>query len=215
MAEPRSCGAARPGGASVIRWRRLLPGGGLGAVTIGLAVVLVVLLAAAGVASGRDALHPGSRPAPKDLNVTAGDFRNLATMTKVRGFYVSNRLGHLRQALKVANSPTGGVYPVGTIIQLVPQEAMVKRRKGFNRASHDWEFFFLQTTAQGTMILNRGTTSVVNRFGGNCQSCHSAAVPRFDFVCEHTHGCAPLPIGDDLIAAIQRADPRPLTPPSR
>jgi hypothetical protein len=29
-------------------------------------------------------------------------------------------------------------------------------------------------------------------------------------VCEHNHGCAPLPVGDDVIAAIQRADPRPL-----
>jgi hypothetical protein len=193
---------------------RALRGGGIWAATIGLAAVLVGLLAAAGVASGRDALHPSSKPAPKDFVATDGDFHNLATMTKVRGFFVSNPLGHLRQALRVANSPKGGIYPVGTIIQLVPQEAMVKRRKGFSRASHDWEFFTLRTTARGTTITNRGTTSVVNRFGGSCQSCHSAAVPRFDFVCEHDHGCAPLPIGDDLIAAIQRADPRPLTPPS-
>ena len=196
------------------RGRRALTGGGLWVATIGLAIVLVVLLGAAGVASGFDALHPASKPAPKDLVVTASDFRNLATMTKVRGFYVSNRLGHLQQALKVANSPKGGVYPVGTIIQLVPQEAMVKRRKGFSKASHDWEFFSLRTTGLGTTILNRGVSNVVNRFGGNCLSCHSAALPKFDFVCEHSHGCAPLPIGDDLIAVIQHADPRPLTPPT-
>jgi hypothetical protein len=193
--------------------RRGLRGGGIWAATIGLAAFLVVLLAAAGVASGRDALHPGSRPAPKDFVATAADFHNLATMTRVRGFFLSNPLGHLRQALRVANSPKGGVYPVGTIIQLVPQEAMVKRRKGFSRASHDWEFFTLRTTALGTTVTNRGTTGVVNRFGGSCQGCHMAAAPRFDFVCEHDHGCAPLPIGDDLIAAIQRADPRPVPPP--
>ena len=28
-------------------------------------------------------------------------------------------------------------------------------------------------------------------------------------VCENDHGCAPLPIGDDLIHGIQEADPRP------
>jgi len=205
--------ARRPPGASVRSVPRLLRRGGIWAATIGLAVVLVALLAAAGVASGQDALHPSSKPAPKDLVATASDFHNLATMTRVRGFFISNPLGHLKQALRVANSPKGGVYPVGTIIQLVPQEAMVKRRKGFNRATHDWEFFTLQTTALGTTITTRGTSNVVNRFGGSCQSCHSAAAPQFDFVCEHDHGCAPLPVGDDVIAAIQRADPRPLTPP--
>jgi hypothetical protein len=29
------------------------------------------------------------------------------------------------------------------------------------------------------------------------------------FVCEDDHGCAPLPVGDDVITAIQNADPRP------
>ena len=193
--------------------RRVLRGCGIWAATIGLAVLLVALLGAAGVASGNDALHPGARPAPKDFVASAADFHNLATMTRVRGFFLSNPLGHLKQALKVANSPKGGVYPVGTIIQLVPQEAMVKRRKGFSRASHDWEFFSLRTTALGTTILTRGTTTVVNRFGGSCLSCHMAAAPQFDFVCEHNHGCAPLPVGDDVIAAVQRADPRPLSLP--
>jgi mono/diheme cytochrome c family protein len=60
----------------------------------------------------------------------------------------------------------------------------------------------------GTKILTRGTQAVVNRFGGNCASCHSAAATRFDFVREHNHGCAPLPISDAIIRAIQLADPR-------
>jgi hypothetical protein len=51
---------------------------------------------------------------------------------------------------------------------------------------------------------------VVNRFSGtSCAGCHSAAEPQFDFVCENDHGCAPLPVGDDVITAIQKADPRP------
>jgi hypothetical protein len=98
---------------------------------------------------------------------------------------------------------------VGTIIQLVPQEAMVKRRAGWNPATQDWEFFSLDVGAAGTTIVTRGADDVVNRFGGNCASCHAAVDPKFDFVCENDHGCAPLPIGHDVIASIQEADPRP------
>lgn len=123
--------------------------------------------------------------------------------------FLDNQLGHLEAALKIANSHQGGVYPVGTIIQLVPQEAMVKRRAGFNRLTKDWEFFFLTTDATGTTIDVRGGEKVVNRFGGNCASCHALAQPKFDFVCEKDHGCEPLPIGDDIIHSIQEADPRP------
>jgi hypothetical protein len=144
----------------------------------------------------------------------AGDFHNLATMTKVRGFFVDNRLGHLAQAVRLATASKPGLYPIGTILQLVPQEAMVKRRKGFDPATHDWEFFSLATTPQGTQIMTRGTTNVVNRFGGTCSTCHLAAA-KFDLVCEHSHGCAPLPISDQLIARIQAADPRPITMPVR
>jgi hypothetical protein len=86
---------------------------------------------------------------------------------------------------------------------------MVKRHKGFSRATRDWEFFFLSTTPAGTQIKVRGVQKVVNRFGGNCASCHAGAAPKWDGVCEHDHGCAPLPIGDNVIAVIQRADPRP------
>lgn len=182
--------------------------------TVVVGIALIVSLAAFGVDSGQEVVQARHAPA-QDLNMKPSDFQNLHTMTKVRGFFVDNRLGHLKAALRAARAGKG-TYPVGTILQLVPQEAMVKRRKGFNPATHDWEFFFLQTTAQGTTIVNRGTTSVVNRFGGNCASCHLAAQARFDMVCEHTHGCPPLPVGDDVIAAIQRADPRPLaTPPTR
>jgi hypothetical protein len=184
----------------------------VGLATVALAVGLIVVLAAFGVDSGQEGVHP-KHPTAQDLDMKPSDFRNLQTMTKVRGFFVDNRLGHRKAALRIARSGKGGVYPVGTILQLVPQEAMVKRRKGFNPATRDWEFFFLTTNAQGTTIVTRGTTTVVNRFGGHCASCHLAAQAKFDMVCEHDHGCAPLPVGDDVIAAIQRADPRPLTTP--
>jgi hypothetical protein len=118
--------------------------------------------------------------------------------------------GHLDEAVAVAESDEGGTYPVGTIIQLIPQEAMVKRAPGFDPDSNDWEFFTLDPTPAGTAILSRGGAEVINRFSGSsCASCHSAAEPQFDFVCEDTHGCAPLPVGDDVITAIQQSDPRP------
>lgn len=148
-------------------------------------------------------------PVRKDFDAQAADFRNIATMTRVGNHFVDNRLGYLAEALAVARSPRGGRYPLGTIIQLVPQEAMVKREKGWSQATNDWEFFSLSVSRQGTTILTRGKDNVVNRFGGNCASCHSAAGRQWDFVCEKDHGCAPLPIGDPVIAAIQHADPRP------
>jgi hypothetical protein len=139
----------------------------------------------------------------------ANDFVNIHDMTPVRGFFIDNRLGHLDEALAVADDPKGGTYPIGTVIQLVPQEAMVKRAPGFDPKSNDWEFFALDVTPQGTKITTRGGAEVINRFGGSCSGCHGAAKPEFDFVCEKDHGCAPLPIGDDVIKSVQEADPRP------
>jgi hypothetical protein len=179
------------------------------------------LLVAAGVlvACGGGQLSASTRAAPiaapatsvpvQDAKLAAADFRNIHTMTPVGDHFVTNVRGHLAQALAVARSPQGGDYPVGTIIQLVPQEAMVKRRPGFSPSTNDWEFFSLDVSVQGTRILSRGGTQVLNRFGGSCASCHGAAAKQFDFVCGTNHGCAPLPIGPKIIAAIQAADPRP------
>jgi hypothetical protein len=143
------------------------------------------------------------------VHVTAASFTSLRHLTPVRGFFVGNLLGDLDATLHVANSRSGGVYPPGTVLQLIPTEAMVKHRAGFDPATRDWEFFSLAVSPAGTKILSRGAADVVNRFGGNCAACHSAAQSKFDMVCEHDHGCAPLPVGDDVIHAIQKSDPRP------
>jgi hypothetical protein len=177
-----------------------------------LAVALVGVVACGGDDTAQTPTTTASTTttASEDLDMRAEDFVNITSMTPVKGYFIDNRLGHLDEAVAVATSDAGGVYPVGTIIQLVPQEAMVKRAPGWGPTTNDWEFFFLNVSAEGTTIVTRGAEETVNQFGGNCASCHAAAEPQFDFVCEDTHGCEPLPIGDDVIAAIQASDPRPM-----
>ncbi|MGB5811373.1 MAG: hypothetical protein WBG86_12625, partial [Polyangiales bacterium] len=98
-------------------------------------------------------------------------------------------------------------YPPGTLIQLVPQEAMVKREEGFSPETRDWEFFFLELSADGTTIAERGKDEAENAFGGNCFSCHSGA-PDNDFVCETGNGCDPLTLDDQIIESLQLGDVR-------
>lgn len=143
-----------------------------------------------------------------DLDMTEADFTCILKWDQVRLFRITNLLGKQAEALAAANAPGTMDYPVGTVIQLIPNEAMVKRRKGFSAASNDWEFFFLDTSAAGTTIVARGVADVVNQFGGNCLNCHAKAQTQYDFVCEKMHGCDPLPFGDDVILMNQNGDPR-------
>lgn len=142
------------------------------------------------------------------LEITADTFRCLSDMSPVRHFYVDNLLGDLDGTLAVANSEEGGVYPPGSVVQLVPAEVMVKHGKGFNAATRDWEFFELDVSAEGSSIRNRGFVDVVNQFGGNCFGCHVKAKPQFDLICEKDHGCDPIPVTPEQILGLQKADPR-------
>src|SRR5262245_1290687 len=119
------------------------------------------LLLSAGHGSSAD------RTASSDDQIDAKSFRCITKMTPVRHFYVGNLRGELDATLAAANSPNGAVYPPGSVIQLIPGEAMVKRDAGFNAATHDWEFFELDVSKDGTKIRKRGFADVVNRFGGN------------------------------------------------
>ena len=171
-----------------------------------LRVVIAAIVASAAAAA---AAVSWAQPQPEaKVEITEASFSCIRDMTPVRGFFVGNLLGHTEETLKVANSTTGGVYPVGSVVQLVPTEAMVKREAGFNPATKDWEFFELNVSAEGTKINVRGAGEVVNRFGGNCLSCHAAAKPEFDLICEQTNGCLPIPITPTMAKAIQNTDPR-------
>lgn len=158
--------------------------------------------------TGAPTTGDGTTGAVEDLDMQPEDFVCILGWDKVRKFRITNLLGHLDEALAVAEDPAGGVYPVGTVVQLIPNEAMVKRAPGFAPENADWEFFALETSAQGTTIMARGTTDVVNGFGGNCFDCHAKAAPQWDRLCEEGHGCDPLPITPEQIEMVQQSDPR-------
>ena len=166
--------------------------------------VCCVLVAALALGSA------GAAPAGErgSLSISEKSFRCMTEMTHIGHFYVDNLLGNLEGTVRAAESTTGGVYPVGSVLQLVPTEVMVKREKGFNAATHDWEFFELDVSPSGSTIRTRGFVEVVNRFGGNCFTCHIRARPQWDLVCDTTHGCDPIPITIAMTSALQRTDPR-------
>ncbi|MGB5331387.1 MAG: hypothetical protein WBN05_02470 [Woeseiaceae bacterium] len=143
-----------------------------------------------------------------ELSIDASAFRCLAEMTAIRHFFVDNLLGDLDATVAVAESTDGGVYPPGSVVQLVPTEVMVKHHPGWNAATRDWEFFELDVSAGGSSIRNRGFVDVVNKFGGNCFGCHIKAEQKYDLICELEHGCDPIPVTREMIAGIQAADPR-------
>lgn len=181
--------------------------------TVVLLIFSLVLLAACGqsdnaVAPPAAETSMPDTAAPAELVVDADTFHCLADMTRVRHFFVDNLLGDVEATRAVAESTEGGIYPPGSVVQLVPTEVMIKHRPGYNAATRDWEFFELDVSADGSSIRNRGFVDVVNKFGGNCFGCHIKAEPRFDLICERDHGCDEIPITREQIAAIQDADPR-------
>jgi hypothetical protein len=89
----------------------------------------------------------------KQIAIDDSTFKCMQEMTPVRGFFVTNLLGKLDDTLKVANSPTGGRYPPGSVVQLVPTEVMVKHKEGWNPATKDWEFFELTVSDAGSKIM--------------------------------------------------------------
>ncbi len=167
--------------------------------------VAAMLTMGLGIAAGSQAIDV---PEPNAVMVNEGSFRCIREMVPVRHFYIDNLLGNTPGTLAAANAPNGAVYPPGSVVQLVPTEAMVKREPGFSPATGDWEFFELEVGESGSKIRTRGLADVNNRFGKNCFACHVPARQPWDFICESGHGCEAIPIDHSMTGALQRSDPR-------
>jgi len=144
-----------------------------------------------------------------DITVSEQSFSCINDWPKIRNTHIYNAdPAKLNEAVRIfRDSVSDTEYPVGTILQLIPTEAMVKHSRGTFPKSNDWEFFSLDLSAAGTKISERGENVVNHTQGLTCLSCHQPAA-KYDFVCEKTHGCAPIPLDDQKIAELQGADPR-------
>jgi len=160
------------------------------------AVALLILGAVSGVSA-------------QDVVVSEQTFGCILDWAQVR----NTRIRHsdpvkLKEAMRILRDRIPDTeYPVGTILQLVPFEAMVKHPRDKFPRTNGWEFFALEVSGTGTRIRDRGDNVVNLAQGVTCLSCHQPAA-RFDFVCEKGHGCAPIPFDDQKIAELQRADSR-------
>lgn len=164
-------------------------------------IAAVVSVVALGAAAGF-----GIAAEPR-VKVDDNSFKCILDMVKVREFYVDNLAGNLAETIAVAKQGTGD-YPEGSVVQVMPNEVMIKQQKGFSPATKDWEFFWIDLDKNGSKIFTRGAAEVNNRLGLNCFACHVKAEPQYDFICETTHGCDPIPVTRAMFGALQRTDPR-------
>ena len=143
----------------------------------------------------------------RKFKVDDSTFKCILKMASVRHFFVDNLASNLDATVAVAKAGKGD-YPEGTVLQLIPNEAMIKQQKDFSPETRDWEFFALESDKNGSKIVSRGAKDVNNFLGLNCFECHKEAKPEFDLVCEQDHGCAPLPLTRAMFHAVQHSDPR-------
>jgi hypothetical protein len=150
--------------------------------------------------------------AKREFVATAEDFRCLTEGKQPPGkrfFIFGRRKATVRKALrKTKTGKLGKGYPVGTILQLFPFEAMAKRGGGFNPEGGGWEYFTLKPNADGTTeILKRGGAEVTGLTRSSCQTCHLQLAAEHDSVCEFVVGPEGIGLTDDLVRGLQ-TDPR-------
>src|SRR5271155_5235797 len=74
-----------------------------------------ILLAATLLA--RSAVATAADFQPPALSISEKSFRCMTEMTHIGHFYVDNLVGNLKATVQVAESTTGGVYPLGSVLQ--------------------------------------------------------------------------------------------------
>lgn len=174
----------------------------------------VVMVAVVGVAVGcggevaRQSWENTYAGSGEDLFLVDDDFTCLgdARWDIVGHSRVWNPLGHQNEAVDHARQRSLGSYPVGTVIQLFPGEASVKRGRGFSPATGDWEFLVLNVDSGESVITARGTTDIGNA-AGSCLSCHGGA-QAFDYACFTNTSCVPLPSFINTTVVPADDDPR-------
>ena len=88
------------------------------------------------------------------LLITDKSFGCMLDMPKVRNTRTQNPDPEkLNEAIRIfKDSVPDKEYPTGTILQLIPTEAMVKHDRATFPNTNGWEFFALQVSAAGTTI---------------------------------------------------------------
>ena len=113
----------------------------------------------------------------QDITVSEQTFGCILDWPKVRNTYFKHSDPQkLKEAMRIfRDSVPDKEYPIGTILQLIPFEAMVKHPREKFPNTNGWEFFHLDVSKEGTKIADRGE-QVVNRSQGvTCLSCHQPA----------------------------------------
>ena len=146
--------------------------------------------------------------AKREFVATAEDFRCLTEGKQAPGkrFRIFGKKAVVRKALRKTKTGKLGKkgYPVGTILQLFPFEAMVKRGGGFNPEGGGWEYFELKPLPDGTTeILDRGDARVGN-LAGSCQGCHLKVAAERDSVCEFVQGPEGIGLPEELVEVLLR-----------
>jgi hypothetical protein len=143
----------------------------------------------------------------KEFVAQPKDFRCLTDGAQPEGkrFHIFGKKRIVKKALRKTNTGRlGKGYPVGTILQLFPFEAMAKRGGKFNKEGGGWEYFKLKPNPDGTTeILKRGTADVTNFRDDSCQECHQRQAKDHDSVCEFVIGPEGIGLTDDLVRALQ------------
>src|SRR5438445_13702311 len=121
----------------------------------------------------------------QDVTVSEKSFTCIRDGHKIRNTYIRNADPEkLKEAVRIfKNSVPEKEYPVGTILQLVPYEAMVKHRREKFPKTNGWEFFGWQASEAGTKIRDRGPNVVNLSLRAPCLSCHQPAT-RIDGLCD-------------------------------
>src|SRR5580704_491632 len=109
-----------------------------------------------------------------DLVITEKSFGCVLNLPKVRNTRIQNPDPEkLKEATRIfQDSVPDKDYPTGTILQLIPTEAMVKHERSAFPNTNGWEFFALKVSADGTAIQERGDKVLNTSLKKPCLDCH-------------------------------------------